>query len=78
MKQSKTDNIIQWIATIFTIAGSMASSFNQFPINIIFFNIGSVVWIIASIRIKNLQLIVVNSGLILVYMIGFIRLLLLG
>jgi hypothetical protein len=73
MKQSKTDDIIQWIATIFTIAGATASSLDQFPFNIILFNIGSILWIISAIRIKNIQIIIVNSGLLLIYVIGFFR-----
>ena len=76
MKQSQKTDILQWLGTIFTIAGATASSFNFYPQNVILFNIGSVFWVFAAIELRNVQILVVNIGLLLIYAIGFLKILL--
>jgi hypothetical protein len=66
-------NILKWLGTIFTISGAMASSFDIFPLNVIFYNLGSIFWLIASIKMKDASLIVVNSGLLFIYLVGIFR-----
>lgn len=67
------NNILKWVATTITLIGAVLTSLNIYPLNVIAFNIGSVLWLIFAIRIKEPSLIVVNAGLLLVYVAGLIK-----
>jgi uncharacterized protein with PQ loop repeat len=67
------NNILKWAATTITLIGAVLTSLNIYPLNVIAFNIGSVLWLIFAIRIKEPSLIVVNSGLLLVYIAGLVK-----
>ena len=67
------NNILKWVATAITLIGAVLTSLNIYPLNVIAFNIGSVLWLIFAIRIKEPSLIVVNSGLLLVYVLGLVK-----
>lgn len=67
------NNILKWVATAITLIGAVLTSLNIYPLNVIAFNIGSVLWLIFAIRIKEPSLIVVNTGLLLVYIAGLVK-----
>lgn len=67
------NNILKWAATTITLIGAVLTSLNIYPLNVIAFNLGSVLWLIFAIRIKEPSLIVVNSGLLLVYVAGLVK-----
>jgi uncharacterized protein with PQ loop repeat len=67
------NNILKWAATTITLIGAVLTALNIYPLNVIAFNIGSVLWLIFAIRIKEPSLIVVNSGLLLVYIAGLVK-----
>jgi hypothetical protein len=67
------NNILKWAATTITLIGAVLTSLNIYPPNVLAFNIGSVLWLIFAIRIKEPSLIVVNSGLLLVYVAGLVK-----
>ena len=67
------NNILKWVATTITLIGAVLTSLNIYPLNVLAFNIGSVLWLIFAIRIKEPSLIVVNSGLLLVYIAGLVK-----
>ena len=67
------NNILKWAATAITLIGAVLTSLNIYPLNVIAFNIGSVLWLIFAVRIKEPSLIVVNSGLLLVYVAGLAK-----
>lgn len=72
MKSERLNKILEWVATIVTIGAALATAMALDPLNIYLFNIGSILWLIWAIRIKRLSLIVVNIGLLAVYVYGFI------
>jgi hypothetical protein len=72
MKSERLNTILEWVATIVTIGAALATAMALDPLNIYLFNIGSILWLIWAIRIKRLSLIVVNIGLLAVYVYGFI------
>jgi hypothetical protein len=72
MKSERLNTILEWIATIVTVGAALATAMALDPLNIYLFNIGSILWLIWAIRIKRLSLIVVNIGLLAVYVYGFI------
>lgn len=67
------NNILKWVATTITLIGAVLTSLNIYPLNVITFNLGSVLWLIFAIRIKEPSLIVVNAGLLLVYVAGLVK-----
>jgi hypothetical protein len=66
-------NVLKWLGTAFTLAGALATSLALDPLNVYLFNAGAVTWLIAAIRMKESSLIVVNAGLLLIYIYGIIH-----
>ena len=65
-------NACKWIGTASTIVGALATAGGFDPINIIAFNLGSVFWLLAAIRMKDAALMSVNAGLLGIYALGAI------
>lgn len=66
--------ILEWTATIVTVGGAIATALAIDPLNIVLFNIGSVLWIWWAVLTKRTSIVVVNIGLLLVYVYGlFVR-----
>ena len=72
MEFKKVNTILEWLATIVTIGAALATALSIDPLNIYLFNIGSVLWLVWAVRIKRASLVVVNVGLLAVYVYGFI------
>jgi len=62
--------ILKWVGTALTIAGAVTTSLAIDPLNVYLFNAGAVTWLLAAIRMKEKSLIVVNAGLLAVYLFG--------
>lgn len=60
----------KWVGTVATILGALATAAGFDPINIIAFNIGSVFWLLAAVRMKDAPLMAVNAGLLGIYALG--------
>lgn len=69
----KTNSILKWTATAVTLLGAILTSLNIYPLNVIAFNVGSILWLMFAIRIKEKSLVVVNAGLLLVYVFGLAK-----
>ena len=61
---------IKWFATFTTIIGALLTSFKMYPYYIIFFNIGALSWLIVAIKWKEYSLILINSVLLAIYLVG--------
>jgi len=61
---------LKWLGTALTIAGAVATALAIDPLNVYLFNAGAVTWLFAAIRMKEKSLIVVNAGLLSVYIFG--------
>jgi hypothetical protein len=72
MKNEKMNTILEWSATIVTVGAALATALSIDPLNIYLFNIGSVLWLVWAVRIKRASLVVVNVGLLAVYVYGLI------
>jgi hypothetical protein len=72
MKNEKVNAILEWLATIITVGAALATALSIDPLNIYLFNIGSVLWLVWAVRIKRASLVVVNVGLLAVYVYGLI------
>ena len=72
MKNEKVNAILEWSATIVTVGAALATALSIDPLNIYLFKIGSVLWLVWAVRIKRASLVVVNVGLLAVYVYGLI------
>jgi hypothetical protein len=68
----KLDVILEWSATTVTVLGALATALGYDPLNIYLLNVGSILWLIWAVRIKKLSLVIVNAGLLAVYVYGFV------
>ncbi len=64
------DSILKWTACFITLAGAICTSLRIDPTNIWLLNIGALIYLIWSIRIKEHSLVVINAGLLLIYIVG--------
>ena len=67
------NDFLKWSATAVTILGAVLTSLNVYPLNVVAFNLGSILWLIFAVRIKESSLVVVNTGLLLVYVFGLLK-----
>lgn len=65
-------NFLKWSGTVFTILGALLTSLSVDPWNVYSFNVGSVLWLIAGVKMKESSLVVVNGVLLAVYAYGVI------
>lgn len=72
MKSEKVNTLLEWTATLVTVGAAIATALAIDPLNIYLFNLGSILWLIWAVRIKRASLVVVNVGLLVVYVYGFI------
>jgi hypothetical protein len=68
----KLNNFLKWTATILTILGALAISYKLDPLNLYLLNVGSVFWIIWSLRIREYSILAVNVVMMIIYAHGLI------
>ena len=64
--------LLKWLGTGFTILGALTTSLGLDPANVILFNLGSIFWLWAALRMREAALIAVNAALLTIYVFGFI------
>lgn len=64
--------IIKWLGTLLTVGGALMTAADIDPLNIYLFNGGAFFWLVASIRMKDASLIVLNSALLISGLLGFV------
>lgn len=68
----KIVDIIKWVATFITLAGALATALMIDPLNVYLLNLGAVLFLIWACMIKERAMIVVNAGLLGIYVIGLV------
>lgn len=68
----RINSILKWLATIITLIGAVLTALNYFPYNVYAFNVGCLLWIVWGYRIKENCIILVNSVLLAIYMVGIV------
>jgi hypothetical protein len=66
------NTIIKWSALFFTLSGALCTVLKLDPANIFLLNTGSVLYLTWSIRVKDLNLSIVNGVLLAIYIGGAI------
>ena len=67
------NDILKWTACIVTIAAALCTANEIHTINRELFAAGAVLYLIWSIRIKELNLIVINTALLIIYATGLLN-----
>lgn len=66
------NTIIKWTATAIVLSGATLTSLNIYPYNIYVLNVGTSLFLLWSIRVREPAMIAVNAGLLLIYLIGLL------
>ena len=66
----KLNFILKWVACVITLCGALATSMRVDPLNIYLLNTGALLYLIWSLRIKEWNLVVINAGLLAIYIVG--------
>ncbi len=61
---------LKWAACIVTLTGAVLTALNIHPENIYLLNAGAVLYFIWGYRIREMNLVVINAGFIMIYGIG--------
>jgi len=70
--QNKLDFVLKWTACAVTLSGALMTALRVDPLNIYLLNLGSFLYLIWAIRIRELNLIVINAALLIIYVIGLV------
>lgn len=61
---------LKWAGTLVTLAGALCTSLRIDPLNVYLLNLGSAVFVLWAIRIRDRAMITVNMGLLAIYAMG--------
>jgi len=70
MKGAYMNTAIKWIALCVTIAGAICTTLAIDPINIYLGNLGAILYMTWAIRIKDLNIALVNAAMLAIYGYG--------
>jgi len=62
--------MLKWFGTTIIILGALLTSFKFDPFNVYVLNLGTIVWLIVAVKMKENSLIVVNAIMLLIYVFG--------
>lgn len=68
----KIANSFKWAGTIVTLLGALATSLMIDPLNVYLLNLGAVLFLVWAFMIKEKAMIIVNAGLLLIYIVGLV------
>jgi len=68
--KSNIANQIKWVATVITLSGAVLASINIYPLSALTLNLGSLLFLIWAILIRDRAMITVNAGLLAIYTVG--------
>ena len=67
------NNVLKWVACALTLAGALCTANEMHAYNRELFVAGGLLYLIWSVRIKELNLIVINAALVLIYVVGIAK-----
>ena len=68
--QPKPYQWLAWIGTAMLLIATIFASLNIYPLYAILFTVANLIWTLVGILWKEKTLIVLNSGLVMIYIIG--------
>ena len=70
--REKINFVLKWVACGVTLVGASCTALQLTPINIYILNLGALLYLVWSIRIREWNLILVNAALLIIYLAGFV------
>lgn len=67
------NTVLKWAACFVTLGGALTTSLQMDPLNIYLLNVGSVLYLTWAVRIRETSLVVINAGLLLIYVVGLLH-----
>ena len=67
------NNVLKWTGMALVIAGALCTSFRIDPLNILLLNAGALVYMIWALRIREMNLVIVNAVLLAIYAVGLMH-----
>jgi hypothetical protein len=67
---TRLDSLLEWTATALIVVSAMLTAMNVVPTNMVFSFIGSILFLVWSIRIRKLSLVTINITFIAIYGVG--------
>jgi hypothetical protein len=64
------NNILKWAGCATVVAGALCTSLRIDPLNIYLLNLGALLYVLWAIRIREMNLIIVNAVLLAIYIVG--------
>lgn len=72
IKQLSFDFWLKWTACAVTLVAAICTSLGYDPLNVYAFIVGAILYLTWSYRIREWNLVVINGGLLIIYLIGAI------
>lgn len=66
------NTVLKWVACAVTLSGALCTSLQIDPLNIWLLNLGAVLYLIWSWRIREWSLVTINFGLLAIYILGLV------
>lgn len=63
---------LEWVSTLVLVIGVVLTSFNIYPLNLVFSLLGNVGWAVVSVAWRKWSLLVIQSIVTVIYIIGLI------
>ena len=64
--------LIKWLGTILCLIGIALTSFNVYPLNLLFGLVGSALWTLAGFLQQDVPLVLVEAVAVIIYVMGVI------
>lgn len=64
------NNILKWAGCATVVGGALCTSLRIDPLNIYLLNLGALLYVLWAIRIREMNLIIVNAVLLAIYIVG--------
>jgi hypothetical protein len=64
------NNVLKWAGCLAVVAGALATSLRIDPLNIYLLNLGALLYLVWAVRIRELNLVLVNGVLLAIYAVG--------
>jgi hypothetical protein len=64
------NDTLKWVACAVTLAGALCTSLRIDPANIYLLNLGALLYLVWSYRIREWSLVTINAGLLTIYIVG--------
>lgn len=64
------NNVLKWAGCLAVVLGALCTSLRIDPLNIYLLNAGAFLYLVWAVRIRELNLVLVNGVLLAIYLVG--------